>query len=230
MTISPAVLDAMLAAGCSAEQIVAAVKADLLEAEVRKDAKRAGNAERQQRFRDSRKARKSGARNDDNARNALRDVTPPIDNTHTPSPDISPDGESQTARGDDCTAVVEKWNETAQANDLRTCQKLTTARRKACQARLRDDGLPAILQAIERIPRSSFLRGQTGSWSGANIDFLLRPDTVTKILEGKYDDRPVPTPRSPDAWRGSPGNRPADNRDGFRLELEERAFGGPAHG
>ncbi len=35
---------------------------------------------------------------------------------------------------------------------------------------------------------------------------------------------------SPDAWRGSPGNRPADNRDGFRLELEERAFGGPAHG
>jgi hypothetical protein len=58
VTISPAVLDAMLAAGCSAEQIVAAVKADLAETEARREGKRANNAERQQRFRDRRKARK----------------------------------------------------------------------------------------------------------------------------------------------------------------------------
>lgn len=96
MTISPAVLDAMLAAGCSAEQIVAAVKADLAETEVKREAKRANNAERQQRFRDRRKGKKE-ARNTNNASNALRGVTPPIERIHTPQSDFSPDGEKQTA-------------------------------------------------------------------------------------------------------------------------------------
>lgn len=93
MTIKPEVLDALLAAGASAEMIVAAVKADMRQAEELREAKRAGNAERQQRWRDKRTSRKS------NARNALRDVTPPIDRTHTPS-DISPDGENQNSRGE----------------------------------------------------------------------------------------------------------------------------------
>lgn len=93
MSLSPAVLDAMLAAGCTADQIVATVKAAMVAEqqadEARKAAKREGNAERQQRFRDRRKDRKETRNNN----NALRPVTPPIDNTHTPC-DISPSGEN----------------------------------------------------------------------------------------------------------------------------------------
>src|SRR5690606_8456884 len=72
--IDPAVLDAMLAAGCTADQIVAAVKADAQaereREEARREAKRAGNAERQRRHRE---------------RNALSRVTG-VTNSDTPSP------------------------------------------------------------------------------------------------------------------------------------------------
>lgn len=51
MSIRPEVLDALLAAGCSAEQIVAAVKADLEGAEARLAVKRARDAERQRKSR-----------------------------------------------------------------------------------------------------------------------------------------------------------------------------------
>jgi hypothetical protein len=54
MGISAAVLDAMVAAGCSAEQIAAAVKASLSEQEARAAEKRAKDAERQRRHRASR--------------------------------------------------------------------------------------------------------------------------------------------------------------------------------
>jgi hypothetical protein len=78
MSISPEVLDAMLAAGCTAEQIVAAVKADAAVGETRRATKRENNAERQRRFRQR------------NARNALRDVTerdaPPPDKERSPTP------------------------------------------------------------------------------------------------------------------------------------------------
>ncbi|MES2452510.1 MAG: hypothetical protein V4610_18315 [Pseudomonadota bacterium] len=50
--IDSAILDAMLAAGASAEVIVAAVKADAAREDARREAQRAGNARRQRRYRD----------------------------------------------------------------------------------------------------------------------------------------------------------------------------------
>lgn len=93
---------------------------------------------------------------------------------------------------DECERVANVWNEMAKPIGLPVCLKVEGERREACQARLRADGLDAIQRAIQRIPKSAFLRGDVGYWSGANIDFLLRPDSVTAILEGKYDDRPKP--------------------------------------
>lgn len=95
--IDAAVLRAMAAAGATTEVIIAAVEAAQAADEARREAKRAGNAERQQRFRDRRKARKEGV-TQDNASNALRSVTPPIDITHTPQPDIPPVGGNQARR------------------------------------------------------------------------------------------------------------------------------------
>lgn len=51
MTISPAVLDAMVAAGCTAEQIAAVVKADMAANEDKRAEKRSKDAERQRRHR-----------------------------------------------------------------------------------------------------------------------------------------------------------------------------------
>lgn len=149
------------------------------------------NAERQARHRERKKSGK--------VTRYSNAVTPPIEYIHTPQSDISSDDESQTERvSDDCEAVIESWNAMASATGLPSCSKMQGKRRKACQARLRSDGLQAIQKAIERIPKSAFLRGEAGSWAGANIDFLLKPDSVTSILEGKYDDRNRSKPNGAD--------------------------------
>lgn len=115
---------------------------------------------------------------------------PPIEDNHTPQSDISPDGESQTQR--DVRAIQQIWNEMAKANGLATCSRIAGKRLTACKARLRSDGLEAIRLAVDHVPKSSFLLGRTGNWGGATINFLLKPDSVTKILEGQYDDRAKP--------------------------------------
>ena len=173
--VNAAAIRLLIAKGLDASDI-----AEVAEALERK--KDPSNADRQARYRERRKAAR--------VTRYSNGVTPPIEDNHTPSPDISSDEESQSKERDDCEAVVESWNAMAKATGLSTCAKLNPARRKACRARLRDDGLQAIQMAIQHIPKSAFLRGETGNWSGANINFLLRPDTVTRILEGQYDDRP----------------------------------------
>lgn len=77
--IDPAILRALQAAGCTTDQIIAAVEADCaLDAE-RKEKKRAGNRERQRRFREAR-----------NAGNALQGVTERDSALPPPPPDKSP--------------------------------------------------------------------------------------------------------------------------------------------
>lgn len=79
--IDDTILDAMLAAGASPEVIVAAVKAANAKEEARREQKRANNAERQRRFRESIRAESEGSVTESNADNALHDVTgvtPPV--------------------------------------------------------------------------------------------------------------------------------------------------------
>lgn len=123
-----------------------------------------------------------------------------------------PIGSPSDARAQ-CQQVVDAFNATAKPLRLSACQKLSPSRLKSCKARIRDHGLDAILSAIHRIPDSAFLRGETGKWAGANIDFILRPDTVTKILEGKYND-PAPANQH-------------QHGDGFARAIERRL--GPAN-
>lgn len=54
MSLTAAMIDAMVASGCTPEQIAAVVKADMAERELRLTNKRAGDAERQRRHRASR--------------------------------------------------------------------------------------------------------------------------------------------------------------------------------
>ena len=71
-----------------------------------------------------------------------------------------------------------------------TTSRWTDKRRKALTARWRDlfwrDNWEA---ALERAGPSAFLRGANDRTWAIDLEFFLRPDTVTKILEGKYDNR-----------------------------------------
>lgn len=113
MALDPAVLDALLAAGATAEMIVAAVKADAAKDEARKAARRANNAERQRRY----KARHREEVTDNDAGNAL----PRVSNV-TPSPSLSspqtpqqthphPDNKPRTRKGASIPAKPDEVSE-----------------------------------------------------------------------------------------------------------------------
>ena len=79
---------------------------------------------------------------------------------------------------------LEAWN----SHPFTKCRKLTTGRKKALSARLKDkDWSASWRKAMDKL---AALPGATGTnernWV-ATIDFFLRPDTVTKIIEGAYD-------------------------------------------
>lgn len=87
--------------------------------------------------------------------------------------------------------IVDKWNS---IDGITACRKLTSKRCKALRSRLSDpDWRRDWREGIERISRSEFCRGQNDRGWKADIDWFLRPDTLTKILEGKYDEhKPQP--------------------------------------
>jgi hypothetical protein len=82
---------------------------------------------------------------------------------------------------------IEKWNST---DGVCQCRKLTTGRRTAFRARSKDlDWIAHLDEALTKVSRSDFCRGENGRGWRADIDWFLRPDTLTKIIEGKYDNR-----------------------------------------
>ena len=69
--------------------------------------------------------------------------------------------------------------------------KLTPARRKLIEARLKDaDGNPEqILTVLRKVAKSSFCQGHGETGWVAGFDFIFKPASYLKILEGNYDDK-----------------------------------------
>ena len=90
--------------------------------------------------------------------------------------------------------VSNAWNEMregskcADGNPLPSVSKMTKKRLVSLKDRAREDGwLDSWRPALERIPQSPFLCGHGDKGWKSDIDWFLKPDSVTKILEGKYD-------------------------------------------
>ncbi len=85
--------------------------------------------------------------------------------------------------------VAERWN-ALQEIGIKPVSKISdsSSRRKMLGARLLEYGIEGVLAAIERIPRSRFLRGQNKSGWTITFDWFVRPNNFPKVLEGNYDD------------------------------------------
>jgi hypothetical protein len=77
------------------------------------------------------------------------------------------------------------WNEEVQFSPIRVMSepRKSALRSRKASADWRRDWRPA----LAKIRGSPFLRGENDRNWKADVDWFLRPDTVTKILEGKYD-------------------------------------------
>jgi len=80
--------------------------------------------------------------------------------------------------------IEEAWQEIP---GLPAIRKWTPERRYMLAQRLADAGwLEDAIAAIRMFPECPFLTGKNDRGWRADIDWLLRPDSVAKILEGKY--------------------------------------------
>ena len=83
--------------------------------------------------------------------------------------------------------IIDKWNELG-------LQKLIsintgTTRYKLLNARMKEYGEDKILEAIEKVKESSFLKGQNSKGWTITFDWLVKPNNFLKVLEGNYRDK-----------------------------------------
>lgn len=109
-----------------------------------------------------------------------------------PIPDDKPVGkpDKDMSSGDDLSVhdVVDAWNDLAADRGLPKVSKVTEARRRQVQARIKEYPDAADWsKALSAIDKSKFLCGDNDRGWRANFDFLLQPSTFIKLLEGTYD-------------------------------------------
>lgn len=107
-------------------------------------------------------------------------------------------------------------------------RNLTDKRRKAIAARLKDDFFSRHhVEAIARVAASPFCTGRNERHWRADIDWFLKPDTVTRVMEGKYDDGVSATQNDGDRnlVRPEPGQPTVEevNRAAWEAKLKARA-------
>ena len=97
----------------------------------------------------------------------------------------STEPEGSVCRTKDVRRIIEAWN----ALSLQQVTKLTPGSRRGCmlRARVREYGTEAVLQAIEKIRQSAFLRGQNAKGWVITFEWFVRPNNFPKVLEGNYD-------------------------------------------
>jgi hypothetical protein len=131
----------------------------------------------------------------DTSRERHADVTPQTDrqtDTQGDSGDQSPAAE-EVCEGLTPADLMELWNKVASPR-LARVSKLTPSRTKTAKARIKENPDPAYwLSAVEKINKTPFLLGiaqargpESRVWR-ADFEWFLRPDSLVKLFEGKYD-------------------------------------------
>ncbi len=96
----------------------------------------------------------------------------------------------KSSAGDDAISpkeILEEWNDLAATCGLAKAGKLTGARLRQAQARLREyPELESWQRAFRHIRETPFLRGENDRGWRCDIDFLLQAKSFTKLTEESY--------------------------------------------
>lgn len=97
----------------------------------------------------------------------------------------NPDG--FVCRTKDVRRITEAWNSLG----LQQLTKVTGESKRGgmLRARVNEYGTDAVLDAIEKIRRSSFLKGQNQEGWTITFEWFVKPNNFIKVYEGNYDDR-----------------------------------------
>ena len=95
----------------------------------------------------------------------------------------------------DVRQVVTEWN-TLEEFGISPVKRMTDKREQAVKARIRQNHMDDILEAIENIRHSSFLQGQNKEGWMITFDWFLKPGNFAKVFEGNYLDKSGNKPQS----------------------------------
>jgi len=84
--------------------------------------------------------------------------------------------------------IIDAWNSLG-LTQIKAI-KPNTNRYKLLRARLKEYGASSVLEAIDNVKQSSFLKGQNPRGWVITFDWFLRPNNFLKVLEGNYNDKP----------------------------------------
>jgi hypothetical protein len=91
--------------------------------------------------------------------------------------------------------MVDLWNVMAKEAGLPRCAAVNEGRRKQLHARFTNEckgDFEVWARAVQKVGASSFCRGGGSTGWKAGVDFLLRPSSFLKTIEGLYDDKKPP--------------------------------------
>ncbi|MFG1250512.1 hypothetical protein [Xanthobacter flavus] len=211
------------ALGLTMDQIAGVVEIMDADDEARRATKREGNRLRQAARRQRNAGHTASHVTRCDAGTVTRDPSPeekrkvspctPSKEKTQPSPNFTPSVPNGTSspsatdcdaadRQDELAEALAAFNRMAAEVGLPEAQKLIRKRRLALKARLRDcGGIAGWRIAMDRVRASPFLRGDNDRGWRASLDFLLKPESFAKLMEGAYGPAPGgrrqrPEPRS----------------------------------
>lgn len=100
-----------------------------------------------------------------------------------------------TIRQTDVQRIIDEWN-TLEEFGITPVKRITPKREQAVKARIRQNHMDDILEAIENIRHSSFLQGQNKEGWMITFDWFLKPGNFAKVFEGNYLDKSGNKPQS----------------------------------
>lgn len=100
-----------------------------------------------------------------------------------------------TIRQTDVQRIIDEWN-TLEEFGITPVKRMTPKREQAVKARIRQNCVEDILEAIENIRRSTFLQGQNKNGWMVTFDWFLKPGNFAKVFEGQYMDKSTNRPCS----------------------------------
>ena len=100
-----------------------------------------------------------------------------------------------TIRQTDVQRIIDEWN-TLEEFGITPVKRMTPKREQAVKARIRQNCVEDILEAIENIRHSTFLQGQNKNGWMVTFDWFLKPGNFAKVFEGQYMDKSTNRPCS----------------------------------
>lgn len=101
---------------------------------------------------------------------------------------LPPPAPQRGTDGDLADWLICEWNTMARAISLQRAYRINGRAVAKLEAEFSRN---EIVCALNSIPRSPLLRGERGDWSGATLDWFIKPANVSKILNGAFSAGPA---------------------------------------